>query len=168
MKKTICLLLAAILLAGLCGCAGKGSALPGTGTPGETASLDWSGYDALIEKARNETDMQKRSELFHQAEELLLYSGAVIPLFRGKANCLVKSDVSGVYQASTCDIFFDRIRREGASAEQPLQICVCGEPGTLDAALKTSSSVVVIVRNTFAGLLRENEKLLFRNSRASV
>ena len=155
MKKTICILLIAVLL-GLCGCSANSDVMPGAGEPDVTAGFDWSAYDALIEATRTETDLEKRSQMFHQAEELVMQTGAVLPLTYGTKSCVVKADVSGVYQATTCEIFFDRIRREGVPADEPLQICICGEPMTLDPILKMANDIAMIAGNTSAGLLREN------------
>ena len=42
---------------------------------------DWSGYDELIRQIKSENDFGKRAELMHQAEDMLMETGAVIPLF---------------------------------------------------------------------------------------
>ena len=157
MKKTVCLLLCAVILVCLCGCSESDSSLPGTGTPDVTESFDWSEYDAIIEEARHDTDLEHRSELLHQAEELVMQTGAVIPLLRGQKQYLLKSGVTGVYVTETGLLVFNRIRLSGAKAERPLQVAVCGEPASLDYVIKMASDVGIMVSNTSAGLMYEDE-----------
>ena len=53
-------------------------------------------YDALIEAAYNERDMEKRAEYLHAAEELLLEDGAVIPLTFGQCHYVADGKIRNV------------------------------------------------------------------------
>ena len=52
--------------------------------------------DALVEAARTEQDQDKRMELYHQAEQLLVEDAAWIPLYHGGGYYLVKPYVKGL------------------------------------------------------------------------
>ena len=67
---------------------GKGS--------GESAP-DWSDYDALIKEIRNTTDFAARVDLLHQAEDMLMETGAVIPLYYYNDIYMQKPNVDGIY-----------------------------------------------------------------------
>lgn len=53
-------------------------------------------YDALIEKAYNERDLEARAEYLHDAEELLLQEMPIIPLTFGQCHYLVSSKIKNV------------------------------------------------------------------------
>lgn len=157
MKKAVCALLCAVLLFSLCGCSKKGGSLPGTGTPDVTESFDWTGFDSLIEESRQETDLEKRSLLLHEAEDMLMLSGAVIPLVHGNRGYLLKPDISGVYQTASGTLYFNQICRQGDTAGKSIQVSVCGEPVSLDFVLNMASDIAILVANTSAGLMRETQ-----------
>lgn len=53
-------------------------------------------YDALIEAAYNERDLEKRAELLHDAEELLLEDAAVIPLTFGQCHYVADGKIRNI------------------------------------------------------------------------
>ncbi len=62
----------------------------------------WTGKDAdkyheLLVQASNETDNQKRAELFLQAEELLVGTGVIVPTFVFNSNTFLANYVEGYY-----------------------------------------------------------------------
>ena len=54
-------------------------------------------FDAKIAAAYAETDMVKRNELLHEAEELLLAEMPVIPILFNRSAALVDADLNRVY-----------------------------------------------------------------------
>lgn len=58
---------------------------------------DWTAYDALIEEIRTTTDFANRVELMHQAEDMLMDTWAVIPLYYYNDVYMQKESVEGVY-----------------------------------------------------------------------
>ncbi len=69
-------------------------------TDGENNNTGWSNaeYDRLIAAARAETDENKRVELFHQAERILMDEMPLIPIYYYVDKNMVKSDVRGFYR----------------------------------------------------------------------
>ena len=57
----------------------------------------WSGYDKLIKEIRTETDFAKRVDLMHQAEDMLMDTGAVVPLYYYNDVYMCKSNIKGIY-----------------------------------------------------------------------
>lgn len=53
-------------------------------------------YDAIIEKAYKETDKNKRADLLHQAEKLLMTDMPIAPLVQLKNGYISNSDISGI------------------------------------------------------------------------
>lgn len=67
---------------------GKGS---GSSAP------DWAEYDALVAEIRTTTDFAERVELMHEAEDILMATNAVVPLYYYNDIYMQKSNVSGTY-----------------------------------------------------------------------
>lgn len=67
---------------------GKGS---GSSAP------DWTEYDALVTQIRTTTDFAERVELMHEAEDILMATNAVVPLYYYNDIYMQKSNVSGTY-----------------------------------------------------------------------
>lgn len=62
------------------------------------APQNWSEYDELINSIRAEADLAKRVELMHQAEDMLMDTWAVVPIYEYNDPYMLKSNVTGVYQ----------------------------------------------------------------------
>ncbi|WP_238884882.1 peptide ABC transporter substrate-binding protein [Clostridium sp. YIM B02551] len=66
-------------------------------------------YDALIEKAKSETDAAKRSDYMHQAEDLLMKDLPILPIYYYTAVKGVKDYVKGVRVSPLGFIYFDKV-----------------------------------------------------------
>ena len=69
----------------------------------DSAKSGWTGADAdkyheLLVQAENETDDQKRAELFLQAEELIVGTGVIAPTYVGTSNTFLAKYVEGYYE----------------------------------------------------------------------
>ncbi len=65
--------------------------------PENSATLEWSAYDELINQARTTTDFSARVDLLHQAEDMLMDTWAVVPIYYYNDLYMCKSNISGVY-----------------------------------------------------------------------
>lgn len=65
--------------------------------PSNTAAPAWTEYDALISQSRTETDLAKRTELLHQAEDMLMDTWAAIPVYYYNDHYMCKSNIKGIY-----------------------------------------------------------------------
>lgn len=61
------------------------------------AAPEWKDYDALIDTIRTTTDFGKRAELLHDAEDMLMETWAVVPLYYYNDVYMQKSNVNGIY-----------------------------------------------------------------------
>ncbi|MDO4977919.1 MAG: peptide ABC transporter substrate-binding protein [Eubacteriales bacterium] len=68
--------------------------------------LDWTKYDQLINDIKSETDLAKRAEKMHEAEDLLMSTWAVIPLYYYNDPYMVKSYVENVYGTALGNKYF--------------------------------------------------------------
>ena len=68
----------------------------GKGTP-VSSSPDWTAYDELISQIRTTTDFAARVDLMHQAEDMLMDTWAVVPIYYYNDIYMQKSNVTGIY-----------------------------------------------------------------------
>lgn len=65
---------------------------------GESKSApDWTKYDSLMDEAHKTTDMAERAKVLHKAEDMLMETNAVIPIYFYNDVYMQKSNVKGVY-----------------------------------------------------------------------
>ncbi len=60
-------------------------------------SLDWSKYDQMIKDIRLESDLEARAELMHEAEDYLMDTWCIIPIYYYTDPYMIKDYVDGVY-----------------------------------------------------------------------
>lgn len=70
-------------------------------------------YTELIHNAKIEADVKKRSEMLHQAEDVLMADMPIIPLWHTKQTRGIKSYVKGVRVSPLRFIYFDKAYIEG-------------------------------------------------------
>ena len=102
LKKALVLLLACAMLLGTVACGGSSSSeASGSGTSAEGEGVDyrpaWSEYNSLIAQIKSSTDFEEREALMHQAEDMLMETGAVVPLYNYTDIYMQKSNVEGMY-----------------------------------------------------------------------
>jgi len=74
---------------------GNNNAQFGKGTP-TSASPDWTEYDNLIKEINVCTDFAKRTELLHQAEDMLMDTWAVCPIYYYNDLYMLKKNISNI------------------------------------------------------------------------
>ncbi len=171
MKKFLALILALCMVFALCACgqAAAPAAAPVEAAPAEeeipdAASLvsdafidpvaDWAQYDEMIAQIKAETDYAKRTELMHEAEDVLMSNYCVIPLYYYNDIYLQKDYVSGMY----CNLFQTKFFMycELANGADTLRINLASEPDYLDPALNSSVDGACLAANSFSGLYTYN------------
>ena len=106
-------------------------------------------YDRLIAEIKAEPDPVVRERLMHEAEDMLMDTGAVAPLCHYSELYMMKEDVEGVYTTLTGEKYFMFADRGDADT---LRISISGEPVSLDPALSASVDGTVFALNSFSGL----------------
>jgi len=76
------------------------------GTATGASAPKWDEYDALINQIYTETDFAKRVDLMHQAEDMLMETGAIVPLYYYNDIYLQKPNVKGIYASLNQNKYF--------------------------------------------------------------
>lgn len=74
--------------------------------PSNTAAPDWTSYDALIKQIRSTSDFASRVTLMHQAEDKLMNTWAVVPIYYYNDIYMLKTNVNGIYKTPFGQTFF--------------------------------------------------------------
>ncbi|MBP3199742.1 MAG: peptide ABC transporter substrate-binding protein, partial [Butyrivibrio sp.] len=64
-----------------------------------SAAPDWTEYNQLIFNIKNTTDYNERETMMHRAEDILMSTGAVVPLYYYNDPYLQKESVDGIYSS---------------------------------------------------------------------
>jgi len=165
MKKLIALVLTLLLVFSLAACGGKDTPAPSGGNEGgeeipdaaqlvSDAFIDplgaWSQYDELIAQIKAETDFAHRTELMHQAEDILMATNCVIPIYYYNDIYLQKDYVDGIYSNPYATKFFMYTKLGNGS--DTLRLNLSSEPDYLDPALNSSVDGACLAANSFSGL----------------
>lgn len=177
MKKIIAMLLAVVMMLSLVAC-GSGSSAPATQAPAATeapadvtveeipdaAALvsdafidpvkDWAKYDELVAQIKSETDFAKRTELMHEAEDILMSNYCVIPLYYYNDIYMKKDYVEGDYANAFATKFF--MYTTMTNGADTLRLNLASEPDYLDPALNSSVDGACLAANSFSGLYTYN------------
>ena len=118
------------------------------------AAPDWTEYTDLIAQIKAETDMEKRVALMHEAEDILMGTAAVIPIYYYNDIFLQKADVEGIYS----NLFGFKFFQFATTPRDVLKINLASEPAKVDPALNSSVDGACLAVNMFAGLYTYNEE----------
>lgn len=119
-----------------------------------SAAPDWSQYDSLVKEIKNDDDLADRAKKLHQAEDILMGTGAVIPIYYYNDIYLQKTDVKGIYANTYGYKYF----QFATSPRDTLKINIASEPDKVDPALNSAVDGAVLDVNLFAGLYTYNDK----------
>lgn len=109
-------------------------------------------YDKLIGYIKKETDAQKRFALMHVAEDLLMDTGAIVPLYYYTDIYMVKDSVKGFFSSPLGYKFFYK-STVGTSTDN-INVCLASEPDSIDPALNSAVDGATIISHCFSGLYR--------------
>ncbi len=141
MKKLLSLVLAMVMLMA---CAAPALA-------DEGSEPDWTDYDALVAEIKSTTDFVEREALLHKAEDMLMATYAVVPLYYYNDLYLQKSNVDGIYANLFQTKFFAYATKTGDNADT-LRVNIASEPDFLDPALNSSVDGACLAALSFSGL----------------
>ena len=169
MKKILALVLAMVMCVAVFAACGKKEEPKPAGTNTDAPAVDaddpaaalvsdafidpingWAEYDNLITQIKAETDYAKRTEMMHQAEDILMSNYCVIPLYYYNDVYMQKDYVDGVYSNPFATKFFMYATLSNGS--DTLRLNLASEPDFLDPALNSSVDGACLAANSFAGL----------------
>ena len=181
MKKTIALLLVLVLsLSLLAGCGSKAPAeapaattapaaeAPATEAPAAEAPsaadlvsdafidpvTEWDQYNTLIADIKSATDYAERTEMMHQAEDILMSNYCVVPLYYYNDIYMQKDYVDGIFSNLFGTKFF--MFATMSNGATTLRLNLASEPAFLDPALNSSVDGACLAANSFSGLYSYN------------
>ena len=130
---------------------------PGGEEPGDVVDPhDWAAYDALIKEIKSTTDLKARVDLMHKAEDMLMETGAIVPIYHYNDNFMAKSDLKGYYVTPYAYKYFEKATYGDKTT---LNLCIASEPQYIDPALNTAVDGAVLAVNSFSGLVTYNENM---------
>ena len=120
-----------------------------TGASYNEAAPDWTSYNDLISQIKSATDLTERESLMHQAEDMLMSTGAVIPIYYYNDIYMQRSNLDGIYSNAFGFKFF---MYTTGTEDGILKAQLASEPAYLDPALNSSVDGACLAVNSFAGL----------------
>lgn len=119
------------------------------GTDGNQTWAD--AYDALVDKIKSETDMDKRAEMCAEAEKILMSTGGVAPMYFYTNPYMLKPAVTDLIMLTTGDVIWNYAKYSGGDTVSVYY--GGGTPLSIDPALNSSSSGSNIIKLAFTGLM---------------
>ena len=143
-KRLVALTLVAAMALGMTACGSKSegkistndTSANGTSHTAVSAGVDWTGYDELVESIRTEADLAKRAEMMHQAEDMLMDTWCVIPLYYYNDQYMLKDYVTDVYSTVEGMKYFYNAKNTKNAGK--LNIFMASEPDHIDPADRKS------------------------------
>ena len=109
-------------------------------------------YDVLISKIKTCTDSTKRYEMMHLAEDILMSTGCIVPLYYYTDLYMINKDVEGFYSNPLGYKYFMNTTVKGSGAL--INVCLASEPDTLDPALNSAVDGATMISHLFSGLAK--------------
>ncbi len=129
---------------------------PAAVSAGEWGSaLDWDAYDELISRIRTTADTAQRAELMHEAEDMLMDTWCILPVYYMNNTYLIKDYVSGVSITPAGTKYFSRVKM--SDERETMNIFMADEPESLDPAMASSVADMSLAANCFEGLMTYDE-----------
>ena len=117
--------------------------------PYSEAAPAWEAYNARIAEIRTETDLAKREALMHEAEDELMSTWAVVPLYYYNDVYMQKTDVENIY----ANLFGFKYFGYAKTPDNTLSLQVASEPNKLDPALNSTVDGACLAILAFSGLV---------------
>lgn len=117
----------------------------GDGTWAET-------YDVLISTIKSCSDNEVRFELMHRAEDLLMSTGGIVPLYFYTDLYMLNDDVEGFFSNPLGYKYFYNCSVAGST--DSISVCLASEPDTIDPALNSAVDGATMISHLFAGLAK--------------
>lgn len=108
-------------------------------------------YDRLISVIKDCKDKETRYALMHIAEDMLMDTGCIIPLYYYTDLYMINKDVEGFYSNPIGVKYFMNSKING---RKDIDVCLGGQPQSLDPAFCSAISDMSIVSHLFSGLAK--------------
>ena len=119
-------------------------------------------YDVLIAAIKSCTNSEYRYAMMHLAEDMLMETGCIVPLYYYTDLYMVDDTVNGFFSNPLGYKYFMYTDVDGKT--DSISVCLASEPQTLDPALNSAVDGATTVAHLFSGLAKwaqdENGKLV--------
>jgi len=109
-------------------------------------------YDVLIAEIKKCSDMEKRYAMMHLAEDMLMATGCLTPIYYYTDLYMVSDKVEGFYSIPLGYKYFQGTTVDGKGDSLP--VCLASEPDTIDPALNSAVDGATMLVHLFAGLAK--------------
>ncbi|MBQ8474593.1 MAG: hypothetical protein IJ499_02895 [Clostridia bacterium] len=109
-------------------------------------------YDVLISKIKSCTDTENRYAMMHLAEDMLMETGCIVPLYYYTDLYMIDDSVNGFFSNPLGYKYF--MNADVAGNTDSISVCLASEPQTLDPALNSAVDGATTVAHLFSGLAK--------------
>ncbi len=109
-------------------------------------------YDVLISEIKKCSDMDKRYSMMHYAEDILMETGCLTPIYYYTDLYMINPKVEGFYSIPLGYKYFQGTTVDGKG--DSLAMCLASEPDTIDPALNSAVDGATMLVHLFAGLAK--------------
>ena len=109
-------------------------------------------YDVLISTIKSCTDNTKRYEMMHLAEDILMSTGCIVPLYYYTDLYMINKNVDGFFSNPLGYKYLMYTTVNGKS--ESINVCLASEPDTLDPALNSAVDGATMISHLFSGLAK--------------
>lgn len=109
-------------------------------------------YDVLIAEIKKCTEDEKRYAMMHYAEDILMETGCLTPVYYYTDLYMASSKIEGFYSIPLGYKFFQNTKLDGKTDSLP--VCLASEPDTIDPALNSAVDGATMLVHLFAGLAK--------------
>ncbi|MBQ4154148.1 MAG: peptide ABC transporter substrate-binding protein [Clostridia bacterium] len=109
-------------------------------------------YDVLISKIKTTTDAAARYELMHMAEDMLMATGCLTPIYYYTDLYMIDDTVKGFFSNPLGYKYFMNTTVDGKTDN--INVCLASEPDTLDPALNSAVDGATMLAHLFSGLAK--------------
>ncbi len=124
------------------------SSLSACSSSNSAAAIPWEKYDSLVGIIRTESDPAKKEAFSHIAEDMLMETGCIVPLYELTEAHLIKDSLTGTFVTEYGARYFKSAESETSDAK----LIYCEAPNSLDPAFASNIPALTLVSNLFAGL----------------
>ena len=109
-------------------------------------------YDVLIQRIKSCTKSEDRYAMMHLAEDMLMETGCIVPLYYYTDLYMIDDSVNGFYSNPLGYKYF--MGTDVAGKTDSISVCLASEPQTLDPALNSAVDGATTVAHLFSGLAK--------------
>ena len=109
-------------------------------------------YDVLIARIKSCTDTNNRYAMMHLAEDMLMATGCIVPLYYYTDLYMIDDSVNGFYSNPLGYKYL--MKANVAGKTDTISVCLASEPDTLDPALNSAVDGATMIAHLFSGLAK--------------